>query len=234
MRTLAFIAALLFIAPTILAEDPAPPELVLYPQAIESPALKHRLYPAEADRKAGNAAPILLRLPWEQNVWMTKVAPTLHEWSDRPLTAPEWQGAGSVLPQTFYNEMKRAAYRREASWEYPIGEQSAYQILLPDVQGLRTFLVHGLSVKIRYHLTKGELDQAREGILVGLANSQHVAETPFFINQLVSMVIQRTMLERTRELISQPDSPNLYWPLSTLPGSLAGLDRAANFEASLF
>jgi hypothetical protein len=75
----------------------------------------------------------LLRLPWEQTPWMTKVFPTLHEWEERPLDAPEWQTAGQVLPSHFYSEMRRAAFRREAGWEYPIGEtQTPYMILLPD------------------------------------------------------------------------------------------------------
>jgi hypothetical protein len=185
--------------------------------------------------KPGNAVPILLRLPWEQTAWMNKVYPTLQEWDSRPLSAPEWESSEGVLPETFYQEMKRAAFRREATWEYPIGEtQSPYWILLPDVQGLRGFLDRGLSARIRYHLSRGELDKAREGILVGLANGRHLAQTPFFVNQLVARRIERTMLERTGELISQPQSPNLYWALSTLPDSLLELDRAASLEGSAF
>jgi hypothetical protein len=78
------------------------------------------------------------------------------------------------------------------------------------------------------------LDQAREGILVGLANSRHLAQTPFYVNQLVALAIQRIILKRADELISQPDSPNLYWALSKLPDSLVELDRAASFEADMF
>lgn len=215
-------------------EDPQPLELKLHAQAIESPPLKYRLLPLEAELKPGNAVPILLRLPWEQTIWMNQVFPTLHEWNDRPLSAPEWQNSNGVLPANFYSEMKRAAYRREASWEYPLGEQLAYTILLPDVQGLRGFLGSGLSARIRYHLTRGETEQAREGILVGMANARHLAQTPFFVNQLVGIAIHRIMLDRTAELISQDNSPNLYWALSSLPDSLVEMDRAANFEASLF
>jgi hypothetical protein len=166
---------------------------------------------------------------------MTNVFPKLEEWESRPLTAPEWANSGGVLPQNFYDEMKRAAHRRDAHWEYPIHEtQTPYMILLPDVQGLRGFLGRGLSARIRYHLSRGELDQAREGILVGLANGRHLAQTPFLVNQLVAAAIHRTMLQRTDELISQPNSPNLYWALSTLPDSLLEMDRAASLESSVF
>lgn len=219
----------------ILAQDAEPIEMVLHPREIESPVLKYRLLPSELERKEGNAVPILLRLPWEQTQWMTTVYPKLEEWEQRPLTAPEWANSGGVLPHNFYHEMKRAAYRREASWEYPIQEtQSLYMILLPDVQGLRAFLGRGLSGRIRYHLSQGELEQAREGILVGFANARHIAQTPFFVNQLVAISIHRIMLERTRELIAQPGSPNLYWALSTLPASLIEMDRAASLESEAF
>lgn len=217
------------------AQEPKPIELIIHAREIETPLLKYRLLPAEMELKPGNAAPILLRLPWDQTPWMAKVYPTLKEWESRPLSAPEWKSSAGVLPESFYNEMKRAAFRREASWEYPIQEtQSPYLILLPDVQGLRGFLGYGLSARIRYHLSRGELEKAREGILVGLSNNRHVAQTPFYINQLVALAFHRTMLERTGELISQPDSPNLYWALSTLPDSLIALDRATSLESDVF
>lgn len=226
--------ALLLVRP-LWADESKPIELTIHARAIEAPVLKYRLFPAEAEIKPGNAVPILLRLPWEQTHWMNEVFPKLQDWESRPLDAPEWATSGGVLPERFFSEMKRAAFRREAHWEYPIGETSSpYLILLPDVQGLRGFLGRGLAARIRYHLSRGELDQAREGILVGLANARHLAQTPFYVNQLVALAIHQTMLDRTGELISRPDSPNLYWALSTLPDSLIELRRAASLESSVF
>ncbi len=216
---------------------PPPVELLLEGRAIESPVLKYRLYPAESERHDGNASPILLRLPWEQLPWMNKIAPTLPEWETRALDAPEWGNfeSESVLPDRFYNEIKRAAFRRDAYWEYPIHETpTPHDILLNDVQGLRVFLKYGLSARIRYHLSRGELDLAREGILVGIANAKHLAQTPFYISQLVAVSIHRSMLDQTGELISQPNSPNLYWALSSLPDSLIELDQAARLEGQMF
>jgi hypothetical protein len=233
--SLAIVSFLLLLCSSLPAEEPKPIELVIEPRAIETPVLNYRLLPTEPELKPGNAVPILLRLPWEQTPWMTKVYPTLHEWDERPLTAPEWATFDGVLPERFFSEMKRAAFRREAHWEYPLGEtQTPYLILLPDVQGLRVFLAGGLSARIRYHLSRGELDKAREGILVGLANSRHMAQTPFYVNQLVALAIQRKMLDRIGEMIAQPSSPNLYWALSNLPDSLIELDRAASLEGNLF
>lgn len=219
-----------------IAEPPAVPlpvELLLEGRAIESPALKYRLYPEDIDRHDGNAAPILLRLPWDQGHWMNKVAPTLPEWEQRPLTAPEWTTFEKdyIFPDRFYLEIKRAAYRRDAQWEYPIHETSfPHLILLNDVQGLRSFLGHGLTARVRYHLSRGELDLAREGILVGISNAKHVAQTPFYITQQVAVSFHNSMLKLTREMITQPNSPNLYWAISNLPESLIEFDQATRLQ----
>ena len=79
---------------------------------------------------------------------------------------------------------------------------------------------NGNSARIRYHIGRGELDQAREGIMVGLANSRHMARGQFYIVQMVARAIDRVMLDRIDEVISQSDSPNLYWALAELPDSL--------------
>lgn len=230
-----FLVVSILLAGSAVGEEPQPIELSLQPRAIETPALKYRLFPTESELKPGNAATILLRLPWEQTFWMKETFPTLDQWESRPLNAPEWKSSQGVLPEMLFAEIERAAFRREASWEYPIRETpSPYLMLLPDVQGLRGFLGAGLSGRIRYHLSRGELDEARQGILVGLANSRHLAQTPFYVNQLVALEIDRTLLRRADELISQPNSPNLYWALSTLPDSLLELERAGSFEGDMF
>lgn len=224
------------IASEAFAEPPAVPppvELLLEGRAIESPALKYRLYPAENERHDGNAAPILLRLPWDQLHWMNKIVPTLPEWEQRPLTAPEWATFEKdyIFPDRFYLEIKRAAYRREAQWEYPIHETSfPHLILLNDVQGLRSFLNYGLSARVRYHLSRGEFDLAREGILVGISNAKHVAQTPFYITQQVAVSFHNSMLKLTREMITQPNSPNMYWAISNLPESLIEFDQATRLQ----
>lgn len=235
-QLIALLCVGLFISSPLLAEAPKPVELILEGRAIESPVLKYKLLPTESELHAGNAVPILLRLPWEQNAWMTKIAPTLEEWSKRPLDAPEWKKFETerVFPDQFFGEIKRAAYRREAQWEYPLKETQSPGFILPDAQGLRVFLKHGLTARIRYHLSKGELDQAREGILVGHANARHLAQTPLYVLQLVANAIHWSMLDQTTELISQPNSPNLYWALSGLPDSLLEMERTARLEGHLF
>ncbi len=242
MPKLAFIVWFGLSITPLLAQEPAQadakpvgPKTVVVeitPRAIENPMLKYRFLPREDELKPGNAVPILLRLPWEQRAWMEKVYPNLQQWENVPLNDPKWKEYSDIPPR-FFEEMKRAAYRRDAAWEYPIGEVPAMTILLPDVQGLRAFLGFGLSSRAKYHLSRGELDEAMEVIKVGIANARHIAATPFVINQLVAAAIQRTMFDRTVDLISQPESPNLYWGLSTIPKGILSLERTADFEGQM-
>jgi hypothetical protein len=205
---LRFLAVLFMFGVPLSADEPHPIELTIAGRAIETPVLKYRLIPPESEMKPGNAVPILLRLPWDQRLWMTQIFPTLHEWGTRPLNAPEWAQSQGVLPESFYIEMRRAAFRREASWEYPLGEVSTpYRIFLPDVQELSNWLGKGSSARIRYHISRGEFDKAREGIMVGIANSRHIAHTTFDINQLVAIAIHRIMLERVNVSAIQRHMP---------------------------
>ena len=203
----------------MLIDDTAlkPIEITISGQPIEMPILKYRLLPTEPELRSGNAAPILLRMTWDNSRYFAETVPTFERWETKPLDDPEWKDSHGVLPEDFYSEMKRAAYRRDAAWEYPLGEEPTYGILLPDVQGARSFFRAGLVAKSRYHLGRGEFDQARETILVGLAVFRHFARTPFLVVQANAAANSRSMLERIDEMVGIAGSPNLYWALGILP-----------------
>ena len=205
-------------------------ELTLSPREIERPLLKYRLMPAEHELVDGNAAPIILRLPWDQSPYLSKAFPTLHEYRHMTLDDPRLLNAKNVFPPRFYHELKRAAFRRTADWEYPIGEKPFEEILLPDVQWGRGFVGYGLSVWIRYHIAHGHIDEAREGILVGLANSRHYGRSPFVITQLVCVAIDSMILDRLEELLSQPECPNMYWALTVLPRPLIDISPSVEMQ----
>jgi hypothetical protein len=196
-------------------------ELVVSARAVEQPLMKYRLLPAEYELKRGNAASILLRLPWEQAAYFSTVVPTFRDYLDLPLTDSKLRDPHDVF--AFYHVLKRAAYRQTADWEYPLGEEPAATILLPDVQGSRQIVGDGLSVWIRQRIARGHLEEAREGILVGLAVSRHYSRTPFVITQLVCAHLDSMMLSRLEELLAQPDCPNFYWALTALPKPLVDL-----------
>jgi hypothetical protein len=189
--------------------------------------MKYRLLPAEYELHEGNAAPILLRLPWEQTAYFRDVVPKFGDYLDLPLDDPKLRGPEVFA---FFPHLKRAAYRKTADWQYPIGEEPLANILLPDVQGARSIAGYGLSVWIRQRLAKGELDRAREGILVGFAVARHYGRTPFVITQFVCAAVDAVMIYRIAELVSQPNSPNLYWALTQLPRPMLDMRRSIEME----
>jgi hypothetical protein len=203
-------------------------ELTVSPRAIETPLMKYRLFPAEYELRDGNAAPILLRLPWERTKYFAEVVPKFSEYLDVPLNSPKLRGQEVF---SLFPHLKRAAYRKTADWQYPIGEEPLAEILLPDIQGARSIVGNGLSVWIRQRLAEGNLARAREGILVGLAVTRHYARTPFVITQLVCVAVDSMLLSRVAELVSQPDSPNLYWALTQLPRPLVDLRPSIEMQA---
>ncbi len=205
-------------------------ELVVNVRAVDQPLMKYRLLPAENELHDGNAAPILLRLPWDQTPYFSKVVPTFREYLDLPLDDPKVLDSGDLLSPRLYSEMKRAAYRRTAEWEYPIGEEPAAGILLPDVQGAREIVARGLSVWIRYHIAHDNIEKAHEGIVVGLANTRHYGRTPFIIIQLVCAAYDNMMLGCLEELLSRSDCPNMYWALTSLPRPMIDLRPSIELE----
>lgn len=205
-------------------------ELILSPRAIEQPLMKYRLLPAEYELQDGNAAPILLRLPWEQAPYFLEVVPKFDDYLALPLYDPKVLETGDVFSTRFYKQLRRAAYRRTADWEYPIGEGPLLNVLLPDAQGGRLIVGRGLSVWIRYHIAQGKLDEALEGVRVGLANNRHYARTPFIICQLIGTANTRHMIDRLGELISRPECPNLHWALAALPRPFIDLRPSIELE----
>jgi hypothetical protein len=202
-------------------------ELTVSPRVVERPLTKYRLMPAEFELREGNAAPILLRLPWEMTPYFSQEVPKLSQYLDIPLNDPKFKG-NEIFP--LFRRIKPAAYRKTADWQYPIGEEPFGDILLPDVQGGRYAVGYGLSAWIRQRLAQGKLDQAREGIRVGLAVYRHYGRTPFAITQLVCSAVDSIFLARIAELISQPDSPNLYWALTQLPRPLVDVRPSIEME----
>jgi hypothetical protein len=215
------------------AEDGADEkELTVAPRNIETPVLKRRLFPAEYELRDGNAATILLRLPWDRTRFFAEEVPKFNAYLEIPLQEDaRIRQAGEGLPEYLYAELRRAAYCRTAHWEYPLDQKPLGDVLLPDIQGARGIVGGGLSVWIRFQVVQGQLDKAREGILVGLADARHYARTPFIVCQLAPAHYANLMLDRLEELIQQPDCPNFYWPLTCLPNPFVDIRRAFEYES---
>src|SRR5262249_12732540 len=186
---------------------------------------------AEYELRDGNAATILLRLPWDQTPFFAQEVPKFNGLLNIPLSDEDAIRAGGAgLPKRFVTELSRAAYRRTADWQYPVTEQPLAEMPLPDVQGAREIVGRGLSVWTRFQIVTGDLGKAREGILIGLANSRHYGRTPFLVCKLAAAAMANMALDRLEELIQRPEAPNFYWSLTALPTPFLDIRQAFEFE----
>ncbi|MEW4571424.1 hypothetical protein AB1L88_26415 [Tautonia sp. JC769] len=214
-------------AATVRADDEPEAQLlnlVLTPRPEPVPALRYRLLPSSAELYPGNAAPVYLRFYAEQNPEAKK---QIHEkavpWLDEPLDAFPVEEAGDFV-RMYGNSLLQlaiAARRKECDWAYPLLEQreEAYNILLPDIQELRT-ASRLLALKARVEIAQGDFDEAVRTIQTGMAMARHLAESPFMISRLVGIAVANQFLDRVEELVSRPDAPNLSWALAALPRPL--------------
>lgn len=210
------------------AQSPEQVDIRLSPQrAVETAA--PRLLPTDPELEEGNAAVVMLRMIWEQQPFMQKGLPQIRELFERPYDDP--QIVNEFRFGRFQSQMRRAAYMRDAEWEYPLDEEPLVAILLPDVQGFRDFVGRGMSLWVGQQIAKGDLDAAREGILVQLACGRHIARTPLVINHMVATAIAEMALTKAELLVQQPGSPNLYWALATLPDHLGDTRAVVQWES---
>ena len=212
------------------ADKPKPKtiELTVHPQALTVTSYKMKLLPEQKDLKDGDAAVVLLRMIFEQQNYMTTVVPKFKQWLEAPVDDPDM--LRGIKFDHFYEQLRRAAYIRDADWNYPINEDPMNNILLPDVQMGRVFVGRGLPLYIRKQVADGKPELAQEAILVGLACSRHYARTPFPVCSLVGVGCAKKVLNQADLIVQLPDADNLFWAYQKLPRPLFELQNVASME----
>lgn len=247
---IALLAALVFaqspgaIKLHLAAETKKPPpvrtvRLVLHPAPAPRPALRYQLLPPLSERRPGNAAVWWNRVPAEQFAFFQECrskggrADRIRKWFQVPLGDPrekELRKAADPLgPTGIFRTMERAARFTSCDWQLPIGEESVYEIPLPDCQQARLF-TWLLAAKARAEIAEGRFDDAVRTLQTGYALARHIAESPTLVSSLVGIAVAALMNERIEEFIQQPGAPNLYWALVSLPQPLVDTRRAMEVE----
>jgi hypothetical protein len=222
-------------------ETPKPKELALSPAAAPVPALKYRLLPSAAELNPGDAAPIYLRIhgyedsPLEPH-WR-QITEKGTKWLELPLDQFPVDEVGQFVGLWSGRKLQQLEFgtrRRTCDWNYTLPEERsrAVEILLPDAQSMRQW-GRLLALKARVEIAQKKYDDALHTIETGLAFARHVGGGPFLINGLVGMAISTQLLAEAEELIAQPDAPNLYWALTTLPRPLISLRDQAEMDAKM-
>jgi hypothetical protein len=226
----------------------APPvQVVLYPAPAPQPALKYQLLTPFLERKPGNAAVWWNRLPAESFRFFNAVeneyanSGRITTWMELPLGDPrekayrqnELAGLSFMFGHGgIYHAMERAARFESCDWELPIHEGNYIEILLPEIQQSRSY-ARLLAAIAHMEIAEGKYDQAVRTLQTGFAEGRHVAQAQTVIGGLVGVTIAGIMSNQVEQFIQQPDAPNLYWALSTLPRPLVDMRPGGEAELNL-
>ena len=227
------LAALLFCAAVALAQPPKDPPaptvdvraFAAAPAAAPSPALKYEFLPRQRERVPGNAAldyhrahalrPSYPRDPKEAQ----KLEEKLGAWNDSPvekLPLAEVKKYLAGFSQTF-RTLDAAAKADRCDWalndRLTVGN---IDLLLPEAQMFRE-LARAQKFRIRADLAENDFADAVKNLQVGFRLGKDVGEGPTLIQSLVGIAITAIFLNEVEQLIRRPNSPNVYWALTTLP-----------------
>jgi hypothetical protein len=220
-------------------------QIVLYPSPEPRPALKYQLLPPFMERRPGNAAVWWNRIPAERQAFFADFnkeydkSGRIETWLNIPLGTPqekeyrekELSKVIGLLKPRLVSEMERAARFESCDWQLPIREGNPFEILLPEMQQTRTY-ARLLAAKAHLEIAEGRYDEAVRTFQTSYAEARHVAQAPFLVCALIGVTIAGITSHEVQQFIQQPDAPNLYWALSTLPRPLVDFRLAGETESS--
>jgi hypothetical protein len=221
--------------------------VVLYPSAEPQPALRYQLLPPFLERTPGNAAVLWNQLPAERSGFFSRLYEKggpwekIEKWMDIPLDDPREKAYRQkelakdihiLYPDAGFRTMERAARMESCNWEQPVRAGNFIGMYIPEIQQSRTY-ARLLAAKAHLEIAEGKYDQAIRTLQVGYAEARQVAQSPTIVSCFVGLTIAGIMSNQVQQFIEQPDTPNLYWALSTLPRPLVDFRPGAEAESNL-
>lgn len=212
------------------------------PAAEPRPALKYTLLPTLREKTPGNAA---LAYP---RAFTTRPAAKIGDEAKQHETATIKFEESAIqkinlmkLEQhlqpysTLFRELDKASHCDRCEWELlpPRGGNDGMGVILQELSPARDAARH-LGLKVKLELKQNHYTEAAKWLTVGFQTAKHHGEAGALIQMLVGLAMENTLLERVEDWIACPDSPNLYWALTTLPRPLIDSRIGLEGEAVFF
>jgi hypothetical protein len=222
-------------------------QMVLYPAAAPRPALRYQLLPPIVERRPGNAAVWWNRMTAERSSYFDKLYAKngpwwkAEKWMEIPIGDPREKAyrekeladdLGMFRGGGIYSDIERAARFESCDWEHPIHDEDFLEILLPEIQQSRSY-ARLLCAKAHLEIAEGRYNDAVRTLQCGYALSRHVAQSQTLVSGLVGITIASIMSHQVEQFVQQPDAPNLYWAISTLPRPLVDTRPGGEAESNL-
>ncbi|NOZ39493.1 MAG: hypothetical protein GXP24_04620, partial [Planctomycetes bacterium] len=220
--------------------------MTVTPAAEPVPALKHRLTLRPHELKPGNAATYYLRAYAENGLggtwksvreefgevvdegWYSNKIPL----SELPLD--QVRKASSQFDDLVSMFIAPASSRRGCDWGYNLTElrgTEVFALMLPGVQQSRS-ISRMLALRTRLAIAESRYADAIDHMRMNYRLARNVGQEPILVCGLVGLAEARVTGETVLDLITAPDSPNLYWALSELPRPLVDMRAAIRMEMS--
>ena len=201
--------------------------LTVSPMAAPRPAMRYELLPPLRERTPGNAAVGYLRAAVLRPSWPKDQKASLElgerweKWESTPVDQLPLEAIRKFLVdyQPMLHEVDEAARLDRCDWQLANRKFSDLQKILPAVQSSRE-LMRSLSLRFRTEIAEKRFDAAIRTMQTAFQLGRHVGEGSTMIEMLVGYAIVGISIARCDELIGQPNSPNLYWALATLPNPI--------------
>lgn len=208
-------------------------KLLLSPAAEPVPAMGYRLLPRQLDKKTGNAALLYCTAAALcPNGDPEELRDKIDQWKDmavEELPRDEVEKALSSFSSSFHH-VALAAYRSDCHWEMPL--EDGFSMHLPNLSTFR-YIARAMGLEIRLKIADGQTDQAMEKLQHCVQMGRNIAEGPTLVQNLVGVAIVAMSLREAEGLIQRPDSPNLYWALTTLPDPMIDMYWALEYERDM-
>lgn len=219
-----------------------PPEkLVVTPAAEPRLPLQHTLYRHRSQRKPGNAAPFYYRAVQAFDAQASSQSEEFwsryHQLTEMQLDQFPAEEVRRLLKpyEKCLEAIEIAAAREECDWGWRIEDlrgPATVNFSLPEMQGIRN-CARILLLRARLELAERRFEDFLGTVRDGFQMGVDVARPPTLINDLVGVAICSIFLDQVKDFIATPGSPNIYWPLATLPYPLIDMRPAFEYEMTL-
>ncbi|HTU26115.1 MAG TPA: hypothetical protein VMF30_11990, partial [Pirellulales bacterium] len=202
------------------------------------PALKFRLLVPPVDQVHANAATFYYKALINDPDFIARwnADEQVQTWLDTPLAelplAEIKARIGPIETNEFNAALRAGAAADYCQWEDPIRQFGA-NTLLSQAQKLRS-LAKALVIITRYQIAEHRHTDAIETLRLCFSLSRHLGHAQSIPQSLIGMAIDDIALSATRELITEPGSPNLYWALTELASQPIEVRGAMSFESHVW
>lgn len=215
---------------SVADETPKPPRVVkltLSPSAPGSPALKHSLLIEPQERTPGNAAPLYYQaiLAYQDHPtrrkWELAENKSIQKWSEGPCNREvrdELHGWLKELPTDALRYIREATRRERCDFEHRRAELAMARDMEVGIHEIKLWpLARMVRYQARVDIADSKFMDARESLRQLYQMALDASSDPEITAAMRGVSFVSYANEEIVHWIGSEGSPNLYWPLTTIP-----------------